>query len=239
MTKALSSRRFTDWGAPLPPRTEEEEAARQQETEEIFSTDYLYGTGVAGKWATTRQIQESNMLFWKDAEKDGIVVAWKWDCGIDYRSTPWQLVAHGTTCTNEWELPKRPTDLAEDYPYLDRIVPVVDGAIEGEEPYPEHSVKLVAETKAELESFAPQSIRGVRHYSTKTRKKETGKCYFKACFDIRYPKGQWAGHYLKAVNHLTRTLILGEENATKFEAWKGNPHDWVIQTYGHLLEFGG
>lgn len=166
-----------------------------------------YGVDKKAKDCTWEEIQESKEAFWAD-HSEGIV-AWRIDAALDYKSTKRDLFVHGIEATDRSALPE--VDgmrvLVSPVTSMARNIESRDGD------QCNSSLVICAETLEEL-----QAIPGIRLYKSKTKKKETGKCYFKGAFDYSYQRGCAAGAFLLHANHLTRVLVLGDELAAAFEA---------------------
>ena len=176
--------------------------------DQTFSGDAKpYGVDKKAKDCTWEEIQESKKAYWSD-NSEGIV-AWRIDTCLDFKSTKRDLFIHGMEAADCSELPQVDGMRATALPItsMARNIEADDGET------CQSSLVICAETLEEL-----QAIHGVRLYKSKTKKKETGKCYFKGAFDYSYQRGCAAGAFLLHANHLTRVLVLGDELANSFEA---------------------
>ena len=187
-----------------------------------------YGLNKRAGDCTVEDIRRSNDLV-RDAHEDSFRQAgllYELTTALDYKSTPLELALHGCTAPSCDELPL--------VPYGETGCRVMEVLIDPDDRAGRTFGKVVAETQEELEKFPQAGL-----YKTKTRRKETGKCYFVANFWVKSKPGKTAGAYLKRINHLTRTLILGDELTADFEAamkQKMDPQDWIDDRLGHLRQ---
>ena len=192
-----------------------------------FNLDAIpYGLTKPARDCSVEDIRHSNNLF-RDGHEDVIErlgLAYELTTALDYKSTPLELALHGLMAPKRDQLPL--------VPYDETGYRVMEITVDPEDYSGRTFGKMVAETREELEN-----ISGALLYKTKTKKKETGKCYFVANIPINSKRGKTAGLYLKKINKLTRHLILGEELASDFEAaikQKIDPQDWIDDRLGHL-----
>ena len=176
--------------------------------DQTFSGDAKpYGVDKKAKDCTWEEIQKSKESFWDD-HSEGIV-AWRIDAALDFKSTKRDLFVDGMEADDPSKLPEFDGMRVTVLPItsMARNIEAMDGD------KCQSSLVICAETLEEL-----HAIPGIRLYKAKTKKKETGKCYFKGAFDYSYQRGCAAGAFLLHANHLTRVLVLGKELATAFEA---------------------
>ena len=186
-----------------------------------------YGLNKRAADCNVEDIRESNNRF-RDAHSDAfsrLGLVYELTTALDYKSTPLELALHGCTAPSRDQLPLVPPETGC------RVMEVV---VDPDAPAQRTFAKVVAESQEELKGFPEAGL-----YKAKTKKKETGMCYFVANFRLRSKPGKTAGAYLKRINHLTRTLILGDELAADFEAavkQKIDPQDWIDDRLGHLRQ---
>ena len=197
------------------------------ETTSPFNPDSIpYGLSKPAKECSVEDIRHSNDLF-RDVHADcfeQLGLCYELTTALDYKSTLLELALHGVRAPTRDELPL--------VPYDETGYRVMEILIDPEDSTGRTFAKMVAETKEELEMISGAGI-----YKTKTKKKETGKCYFVANIPLPSKPGKTAGIYLKQINHLTRRLILGENLVSDFEAsmnQKIDPQDWIDDRLGHL-----
>jgi hypothetical protein len=151
-----------------------------------------------------------------------VVHHWRVDACLDYKTTPEALALNGRCYSTK-----------EQAPSVDgmrvSLLPITSMAMAMEAKDGEQvqlTVSVLAETREELEA-----IKGCRIYGSKTSKKETGRCYFKGCFDAKAKRGEEAGEFLRRTTNLTREVVLGPSLAADFAdaVIKGrmNAQQWV------------
>ena len=190
----------------------------------------LFGLDKLASEATEEDVKQSNEALYEACAD--VIRSWRFDVSLDFKTTPFELAVYGMEAARKEDLPAIP----EGYGYRIAVLPLTATAqLHREEDGDPGFITtvMVAETREELEA-----IKGARLYSSKTTKKETGRCYFKAAFDIKTTQADAPGNFLKACNPLTRRLALGEDLAADFEAStkRGglNPQQWVTERLGHL-----
>ncbi|MDA9674560.1 hypothetical protein N9T98_00035 [bacterium] len=193
----------------------------------VFDPDlFPYGLNKRAADCTIEDIKESTKKFRDDNEDILEGFNWKLVSGLDYKSTLLELALHGQTAAKEDDLPLIPAETGYRIQGL---------CFDPEDPFwssNDFNVKVVADTPEEL-----QKITGAVLYKTKTKKKETGKCYFIASVPLKAKPEEQAGIFLRKVNKLTRRLVLGEELAIDFELammQKIDPQDWINNRLGYL-----
>ena len=192
----------------------------------------LFGVDKLASEATDEDVRQSNEALYEACAD--VISGWQFDVSLDFKSTPFELAIYGMEATSREDLPVIP----EGYGYRIAVLPLTATAqlLKEEDGDPGFiTTVMVAETREELEA-----IKGARLYSSKTSKKETGRCYFKAAFEIKTTQADAPGNFLKACNPLTRRLVLGEDLAADFEAStkRGGlkPQQWVTERLGYLAQ---
>lgn len=186
----------------------------------FFGDAKPYGVDKKAKDCTWEEVQESKEAFWSD-HSEGIV-SWRIDAALDFKSTKRDLFIDGMEADDRSKLPEVDGMRVTALPITSMAHNIE--ARDGDKC--KTSLVICAETLEEL-----HAIPCIRLYKAKTKKKETGKCYFKGAFDYSYQRGCAAGAFLLHANHLTRVLVLGDELTTAFEtaciSTDVNAQQWV------------
>ena len=190
----------------------------------------LFGVDKLAREATEEDVRQSNEALYEACAD--VIRGWRLDVRLDFKTNPFELAIYGMKATRREDLPAIP----EGYGYRIAVLPITATTQlleEGDGKRRSITTVMVAETREELDA-----IKGAELYSSKTSKKETGRCYFKAAFEIKTTQADAPGNFLKACNPITRRLVFGEELAADFEAStrRGGlkPQQWVTERLGHL-----
>lgn len=136
-----------------------------------------------------------------------LIIGWQVDACIDFKSTLNDLKIDGMTAASKDLLP------AVDGMRV-ALLPITETtqALDEQKPTITTSFVLIAETREELEAL------NARLYSSKTTKKQTGRCYYRGAIDCTCARADAAGAFLRACNPLTLRQVLGAEIAEAFIA---------------------